>query len=153
MLAQVLGGIPPLLSLGIPLIWACHNLGQLAAGWQPELLLLTARSLTLGLAAAVLTGLAALLLAIAKRWSRSRWLGSVTFLAGMGYAIPGAVLALALLLLGGPWQLSPIRLLLWGYSDRFLAVGKGGLDAALERLSPTSPVFRTYRPSSRLTTT
>ena len=35
-------------------------------------------------------------LAIAKRWSRSRWLGSVTFLAGMGYAIPGAVLALAL---------------------------------------------------------
>ena len=136
-LAQVLGGIPPLLSLGIPLIWACHNLGQLAAGWQPELLLLTARSLTLGLAAAVLTGLAALLLAIAKRWSRSRWLGSVTFLAGMGYAIPGAVLALALLLLGGPWQLSPILLLLWGYSDRFLAVGKGGLDAALERLSPT----------------
>ena len=119
------------------MIWACHNLGQLAAGWQPELLLLTARSLTLGLAAAVLTGLAALLLAIAKRWSRSRWLGSVTFLAGMGYAIPGAVLALALLLLGGPWQLSPILLLLWGYSDRFLAVGKGGLDAALERLSPT----------------
>jgi len=135
-LAQVLGGIPPLLSVGIPLIWASHNLGQLAAGWQPELLLLTARSLSLGLAAAVLTGLAALLLAIAKRWSRSRWLESVTFLAGMGYAIPGAVLALALLLLGGPWQLSPILLLLWGYSDRFLAVGKGGLDAALERLSP-----------------
>ena len=136
LLAQVLGGIPPLLSVGIPLLWASHNLGQLAAGWKPELLLLTARSLSLGLAAAVLTGLAALLLAIAKRWSRSRWLGSVTFLAGMGYAIPGAVLALALLLLGGPCQLSPILLLLWGYSDRFLAVGKGGLDAALERLSP-----------------
>ena len=28
-------------------------------------------------------------------------------------------------------------LLLWGYSDRFLAVAKGGLDAALERISPS----------------
>ena len=27
-------------------------------------------------------------------------------------------------------------MLLWGYSDRFLAVAKGGLDAALERISP-----------------
>jgi iron(III) transport system permease protein len=55
----------------------------------------------------------------------------------MGYAVPGAVLALALMLLGGPLQLSPLLLLVWGYTDRFLAVSKQGLDAALERLPPS----------------
>ena len=91
----------------------------------------------LALAAAVLAVVTALLLAIAKRWSEARWLQSLTFLAGMGYAVPGTVLALALLLTGGPWQLAPLVLLLWGYGDRFLAVAKGGLDAALERISPS----------------
>ena len=55
----------------------------------------------------------------------------------MGYAIPGTVLALALLFANAPWQFSPIVLLLWGYSDRFLAVSKGGIDAALERINPS----------------
>jgi len=135
--AQALALVPPLLSLGIPLTWAINNLDQLRAGLSSELLLLTIRSLGLGLAAAGLALLAALLLAIAKRWSSAPWLRSLTFLAGMGYAVPGAVLALALLLLGAPWGLAPLLLLLWGYSDRFLAVAKGGLDAALERLSPS----------------
>jgi iron(III) transport system permease protein len=135
--AQALGFIPPFLSLGTPLIWACLNLDQLQTGLQPELLLLTLRSLGLALAAAGLALAAALLLAITKRWTTAPWLHSLTFLAGLGYAIPGAVLALALLIFGGPWQLSPILLLLWGYSDRFLAVAKGGLDAGLERMSPS----------------
>ena len=47
------------------------------------------------------------------------------------------MLALALMLIGGPLGLSPLLLLLWGYSDRFLAVSKGGLDAALERIPPS----------------
>lgn len=135
--AQALSVFPPLISLGVPLTWAGINADQLTNGLEPELILLTLRSLALALAATLLAGCAALLLSIAKRWSRSHWLRTVTFLAGMGYAIPGAVLALSLLLLGGPWQLSPILLLLWGYSDRFLAVNKGGIDAALERLSPS----------------
>ena len=135
--AQALGFIPPFLSLGTPLIWACLNLDLLQTGLQPELLQLTLRSLGLALAAAGLALAAALLLAITKRWTTAPWLHSLTFLAGLGYAIPGAVLALALLIIGGPWQLSPILLLLWGYRDRFLAVAKGGLDAGLERMSPS----------------
>tara|TARA_B100001063_G_scaffold8018_1_gene6196 strand:+ start:476 stop:2029 length:1554 start_codon:yes stop_codon:yes gene_type:complete len=135
--AQALAAVPPFITLGIPLVWGGMNWQQLATGLTPELLLLTLRTLGLALGTTLLAGLAALLLAVAKRWSRSRWLRAVTFLSGMGYAIPGAVLALALLVVGTPWQLSPILLLLWGYSDRFLAVGKGGIDAALERLSPS----------------
>ena len=134
--AQLLALLPPLLSLGVPLIWGGLNLGQLHQGLADDLVELTLRSLLLALAAAVLTVIAALVLAIAKRWNNAAWLRSLTFLAGMGYAIPGTVLALALLLTGAPWQLAPLLLLLWGYCDRFLAVAKGGLDAALERISP-----------------
>ena len=137
LIAQILGAMPPLLSLGTPLLWASLNIDQLSQSISPELLLLTGRSLGLALAAAGLAVVAALLLSIAKRWSQSTGLRGLTFLAGMGYAVPGAVLALALQLIGGPWQLAPLGLLLWGYSDRFLAVAKGGLDAALERLSPS----------------
>jgi iron(III) transport system permease protein len=137
LVAQLLTLIPPLLSLGTPLIWAATNLEQLAGNLEADLWQLSLRSLLLALAAAVLAVVTALLLAIAKRWSEARWLQSLTFLAGMGYAVPGTVLALALLLTGGPWQLAPLVLLLWGYGDRFLAVAKGGLDAALERISPS----------------
>ncbi|WP_226422976.1 iron ABC transporter permease [Synechococcus sp. MU1611] len=135
--AQLLAIIPPVLSLGTPLLWAATNLDQLQNGWNDDLISLSGRSLLLALAAAVMAVAAALVLAIAKRWSDARWLKSLTFLAGTGYAIPGTVLALALLLTGAPWQVAPLLLLLWGYSVRFLAVAKGGLDAALERISPS----------------
>jgi iron(III) transport system permease protein len=85
----------------------------------------------------VIAVLSALFLAVAKRWTQAVWLKGLTFTAGMGYAIPGTVLALALLFAGTPWQLPSLVLLLWGYGDRFLAVAKGGLDAALERINPS----------------
>ena len=120
------GAVPPLLSP--PLLWASRNLDQLNQGISSELVMLTCRSLGLALAAAALAVIAALVLSIAKRWSQARWLRGLTFLAGMGYAIPGAVLALALQLLGGPWQLAPLLLLLWGYCDRLLA--RRGMESA-----------------------
>ena len=137
LVAQLLTLMPPMLTLGTPLLWAFSNLDQLGAGFNEDLLNLCGRSLILGISAAVLAVGLALVLAIAKRWSQAPWLRSITFLAGTGYAIPGTVLALALLLTGAPWQMAPVVLLLWGYSDRFLAVAKGGLDAALERISPS----------------
>ena len=136
MSAQLLALLPPLISLGIPLLWAAGNLDQLQRNLENDLLGLSLRSFLLAIVAAGLAVVAALVLAIAKRWTNNQVLQSLTFLAGMGYAVPGTVLALALLLTGAPWQLAPLLLLLWGYSDRFLAVAKGGLDAALERISP-----------------
>ncbi len=137
LIAQLLTFLPPAITLGTPIFWAILNIDQINQGIDTELILLTFRSLCLGLVAAILTVLCALFLSIAKRWSSNKFITSITFLAGIGYAIPGAVLALALLSFSGsPWKLSPILLLLWGYSDRFLAVAKGGLDAAFERLSP-----------------
>ncbi len=137
LLAQLLTALPPLASLGLPLLWAGLSWDQLQGEATGELLGLSLRSLGLGLGAALITGLLALILTMAQRWIPLAALQRLSFVAGMGYALPGAVLALALLLLGGPLQLSPLLLLVWGYGDRFLAVSKQGLDAALERLPPS----------------
>jgi iron(III) transport system permease protein len=89
------------------------------------------------LAASGITVAAGLLLAMAKRWIPNQLIQQLSFLAGLGYAIPGTVIALALMLIGGPAGLAPMLLLIWGYTDRFLAVAKGGLDAAFERIPPS----------------
>ena len=136
-LSQILCLLPPLISLGLPVLWALISWDQLQVESGLELVHLTLRSFGLALLAALFTVAAGLLLAIAKRWISSAWLRQLTFLAGLGYAIPGTVLALALMLIGGPLALAPLLLLVWGYGDRFLAVSKGGLDAALERLPPS----------------
>ncbi len=137
-LAQSLAFLPPAITLGTPISWAFVNIDQIGKGLNLELLILTLRSLGLGIFAATIAVISALILTIAKRWNSSKWMKSLTFLAGIGYAIPGAVLALGLISFGGPpWKLSALFLLVWGYSVRFLAVAKGGLDAALERLSPS----------------
>jgi iron(III) transport system permease protein len=135
--AQGLALLPPLLTLGVPLLWLLLSWDQFQGQDPLELLLLTSRSLGLALAAATATLLLALLLAITRRWLPHGPWGPLTFVAGMGYAVPGAVLALGLMLLGSGAGLAPLALLLWGYGDRFLAVAKQGLDAALERVPPS----------------
>jgi iron(III) transport system permease protein len=137
LLAQLLALLPPLLSLGLPLLWTALSLDQLTAESLQELSTLGLRSLLLALVASLLTSMAALLLSLPSRWLPGLLLPRLAFVAGMGYALPGAVLALALLLLGGPLGLSPLLLLIWGYGDRFLSVSKQGLDAALERIPPS----------------
>ncbi|MFZ9463743.1 MAG: ABC transporter permease, partial [Vulcanococcus sp.] len=136
-LAQVVCGLPPLLSLGLPMLWAALSWDQLRGENALELLQLTGRSFSLALLAALITVAAGLALAIARRWIANPLLQRLTFIAGLGYAVPGTVLALALMLIGGPLALAPLLLLVWGYGDRFLAVSKGGLDAALERIPPS----------------
>ena len=136
-IAQLLGILPPTFTLGTPILWAAINSDQIKQGLDIDLLTLTIRSLSLGLAAASITSICALILSIAKRWDQSNFVRSITFLSGIGYAIPGAVLAIALLSFSGPpFKFAALILLIWGYSDRFLAVAKGGIDAGFERIPP-----------------
>ena len=129
--------LPPILSLAPPLVWLALNIAFFKQSLHLDILSLTAQTLALGLVATVLSVGSALMLSIAKRWDNAPWLQLLTFLAGLGYAVPGTVLALALLIAAAPLQMPSLLLLLWGYTDRFLAVSKGALDAALERLSPS----------------
>ena len=136
-LAQLVTLVPPLASLAIPLIWAGFSWEQLSVQAPGDLLALGLRTLALALGATGLTLTAALVLSIGKRLVKTPAIQGLADGAGLGYAIPGTVLALGFLFLGGSWGLAPLLLLVWGYIDRFLAVAKGGLDAALEGLAPS----------------
>ena len=128
---------PPVLTLGIPIAWAIINLDQINQGFNTDLIGLTIRSFSLALVVSLITVFISLILSISKRWQNHKWLNILTFLSSIGYAIPGSVLALALLSFKGSfWQINILSLLIWGYSIRFLAVSKGGLDAGLETISP-----------------
>ncbi len=136
-LAQAISIFPPLFTLGIPIYWAIINFDQMKQGFDIELLQLTLRSVILGLMASGITVLMAIFVSVCKRWNKNKLIKILLFLSGIGYAIPGAVIALALLSISGlDWVFPPLILLLWGYSDRFLAVAKGGLDAGFERINP-----------------
>jgi len=136
-LAQVITFTPPILTLGIPITWAIINIDQINQGFNTDLIGLTIRSFSLALVVSLITIFISLILSISKRWQNHTWLNILTFLSSIGYAIPGSVLALALLSFKGSiWHINILSLLIWGYSIRFLAVSKGGLDAGFERISP-----------------
>jgi iron(III) transport system permease protein len=137
LLAQMICALPPLAAVSIPLLWIQQGWQSLGSESLAELTQLAGRSLGLAFAATGVTCLGAVLLAVCHRWIPRPWVQQLTFLSGLGYAIPGSVLALGLMVFGGPLMLSPVLLLLWGYGDRFMAVSKQGLDAALERIPPS----------------
>ena len=108
--------------------------------------------------AGVLGGCAVLLLSagflFARRFARPGqipWLDRATTGLRFGYAVPGAVIALAILWpvavvdrtitdwlgLSGQLLNGTIAALVYAYALRFFAVGYGGLDAAMQRITPS----------------
>ena len=136
--AIIISAFPALFSLGIPMVWVLFNIDQLQRGLTSELLILTFRTIMLGLIASIIAILFSIVLSFASRWNKSIFMRFITFASGIGYAIPGTVLAISLLtLINSRFILLPIILLVWGYVDRFLTISKGSLDSGLERISPT----------------
>ncbi|WP_320664116.1 iron ABC transporter permease [Prochlorococcus sp. MIT 1223] len=136
-LSQFIGIIAPTFTLGIPIFWCLINSDQLIKSLDVDLFSITIRSILLGLVTSLITLSSAILLAISKRWAKSRFINLITFLSGIGYAIPGVVMAMALLSFSNSaLRFPPFLLLIWGYSVRFLAVAKGGIDSSFERMHP-----------------
>ncbi|WP_207885734.1 iron ABC transporter permease [Pseudomonas sp. 30_B] len=115
-------------------------------------------SLYLGALAALLTVAVALLLAFARRLSPTAAVRSAVGISNLGYALPGSVLAVAIMLafswldnhaviplssaLGGagkPLLLGSLGALLVAYLIRFMAVAHGPLEGALARIRPSLP--------------
>lgn len=115
-------------------------------------------TLYLGGIAALLTVSAALLLAFARRQAPTRGMHAAVGLANLGYALPGSVLAVAVMLafsyldnhlviplsswLGGagkPLLLGSLGALLLAYLIRFMAVAYGPLESSLARIRPSLP--------------
>ncbi len=115
-------------------------------------------TLALGAIAALITVAVALLLAFARRLAPVRPVRTAVSLANLGYALPGSVLAVSIMLafsyldrelviplsswLGGagkPLLLGSLGALLIAYLIRFMAVAFGPLENALARIRPSIP--------------
>ncbi|MGL4317860.1 MAG: ABC transporter permease [Pseudomonas sp.] len=115
-------------------------------------------TLYLGGLAALITVVVALLLAFARRQAPTRPVRGAVNLANLGYALPGSVLAVAIMLafsyldkqlvmplsswLGGagkPLLLGSLAALLLAYLIRFIAVAYGPLESSLARIRPSLP--------------
>jgi iron(III) transport system permease protein len=146
------------LGFGLPvaqlLVWAVEVLAAGRVG--AEFLGLLANTLTVAALAALAACGVAMLLAYAGRLEPSRTTRAAAQVASMGYAVPGAVIAVGILLpLAGldhalAWLLEqiaarPTALLLTGsaaglvfaYVVRFLAVSYHTLEASLARIAPS----------------
>jgi len=146
-----------LLGFFVPFLFLTWQVIQrgLLTGFDPDLLRHTATTVWLAATAtaiAIALGLAA---AIAARMARDKLAGSCLTIAGLGYAIPGTVLALGLLspLVGIDNLLNAVSALFRGphlglvfagssaalilvYVIRFLAIATGSAQAGLARVAP-----------------
>jgi iron(III) transport system permease protein len=115
-------------------------------------------TLYLGGMAALITVSVALLLAFSRRLTPTRLMRATVGVANLGYALPGSMLAVAIMLafsyldrelviplsstLGGagkPLLLGSLSALLLAYMIRFMAVAYGPLENSLARIRPSLP--------------
>lgn len=135
-LVVILAVIVPLVQL---LAWAWPNLGQITTGTMPRVI---GNTMLLGLmgAVAVLAGGLLMLLAMHKAPRRYLVFGE---LAALGYAIPGTVLAVAIMLAFirfdqalGTALAGGLLALVLAYLIRFVRVAWGALDSVAGRIRP-----------------
>lgn len=113
--------------------------------WRPTLTAAAHTLLICSGAALFIVVLGAAVALAERRRNEDRWLAPLTALAGAGYAMPGTLLAVALLLLLLPleqstgWVLSSgVVALLLAYTARFLRVAYAPFAARLTQLSPNA---------------
>ncbi|MEO1750347.1 iron ABC transporter permease [Thiofaba sp. EF100] len=150
--AWLAGGVIVTLGFGAPLLqlglWALPRIEQVLA---PDFQRLLIHSLLLALGAAGLITALALLLALGVRRHPSPLRHSLYRLAGLGYAVPGMVIALGLMIPLGQFDRwlnaqgivsgllfsGGLLALLWAYLSRFLALGQQGVESGLATLRPS----------------
>ena len=147
--------LPPLLGFLVPAIVLMTLLagsGPPAREFWPHLL----NSLTLALAAGIITTAIAFLFAVARKQSPRSLAGHATDIAGLGYAVPGAVIAVGVLLPFAAFDnaldatfrnvfgisiglvvTGSVAGLLFAYLIRYLAVALQSVTAGLERVTPS----------------
>lgn len=146
----LLGFLIPVFILGS---YAIQHLDQLD---QEDFLTYAGNSFFLSAAAALITILIALLLAYSKRLYHYKSLTAAANFASLGYAMPGAVLAIGVIIplaafdnviddfMRSSFDVSTGLLLsgttfaiIFAYSVRFLAVSTGAVESSLNKITPT----------------
>jgi len=143
-------GVPVLLGFVLPVAFM---LRPLAADWSvlpwDRFIAWSFNSVRLGLLTAALAVVLALWLAFAQRRGAGRLTRGAVQLAGLGYAIPGAVIVVGLLLpvgwLQAAWPQSgagylmtaTVTGLVWAYMVRFCAVALQSVQSGYSRIAPS----------------
>jgi iron(III) transport system permease protein len=152
--AFVACAMPGLLGFVVPAVLLLVTGAGSESGVDARLLDWVANTALLGAGGAALVVPLALLGAYALRVSGGRWVRLALGLANTGYAIPGLVLGVGLLVLAGltsqglawmgaliGWQTpliaGGIAGVYYAYTVRFFPVGFQGIDAGLRRISPS----------------
>ncbi len=158
-LATVAAGTVLLLAFLLPLVqllmWAWR---VLPTDIDARYLALVSHTLFLGATAALVTVACASLLAYTRRRRNDRITAAAIGIATLGYALPGSVLAVGIMisfigfdhfvgevlaLLGGEWSGrilgGTVLALLLAYIVRFMAVAYGPIDSGLARIHPGLP--------------
>ena len=130
------------LSLAVPLgvigYWLVRGLRANEPVW-PGWNLMT-NSLSVSLAAAAITTAAAIPVAVFARRSPGRLARIVERLSWSGYALPGIVVALALVYFGArvvPWAYQTTAMLVFAYAVLFLPQAVGAIRASLLQVTPS----------------
>ena len=146
-LAWALCAVPVLLGFVLPVFILCQAMGAEAAElpWS-RFGQWAFNSLRLGAFTAVLAVAVALALAFGVRTRADAWSRSAAQLVGLGYAIPGAVVVVGLLLpvgwvqqtwpasQAGAWVTATVLGLVWAYLVRFCAVALQSVQSAYARI-------------------
>lgn len=131
--------MPPILGFAVPLATIAAKAS--ATHWPAAMRGLSealSNSIAIAGAGGVLTLAVALALAYAERASRSPVASLAARLATLGYAIPGAVIAIGILTVlgfaGGGAVIAGPAALLYAYAARFLAAGHGAIAGGLAQV-------------------
>ena len=159
LLAQIGCAIPVVIGFVLPAVLllrlAMGDSGDDGSGFSRRFLVLARNSFTLAALAAAIAALLALLLAFAAR-DGQRLPGLASRIVGLGYAVPGSVIAVGVLIpvtrldhvLAGLWQqmsgVNPgliltggIAALIYAYLARFLGIALQTVEAGLARITPS----------------
>lgn len=119
-------------------------------GLNAHFLRLVEHTFVLGAISALVVVVLALLVSFAQRYhAQSAWIGGLTRLTVLGYALPGSVLAVGIIIVftfadrllagvsgGGQWLVGSLAALILAYIIRYFAAGLGPVQASLERIRP-----------------
>lgn len=156
-LLLVLCAIPPALGFILPISQlAKWSIQHFSSGFDSQFLSLVVNSFMLAAIAAGLIVLLALLFAYGKRLKQNRLMSAQVQIVSMGYALPGTVIAVGVLLplswadkslnyLAETWFdvstglvfSGTLFALLFAYSVRFLSVALHNVDTGLARITPS----------------
>ncbi len=156
-LAFVACAAPVVFGFVLPASILAHlALGDPQASWGPRVLGLVGNSFTIAGVTALGAVVLATTMAYGARLSRSAWVAGANRVAGLGYAVPGAVIAIGVLvplgrfdnLLAG-WLEQALGIevgllltgtivaLVYAYLVRFLAVALQTMEAGLSKITPS----------------